>query len=249
MQATSRAMISSASLTWRQLLVATAAATVALLLLSAAILGDKEPAVLAVVGLGGLGLLRLRGGKAGVVLLALLCADVVFWTILEVSNDLLNRGGLQELAIPAALAAVSLAGLVAAVASLVRHWGSASDAAVVGGIGVGALALFLIIMGMGLALGQNLSTGTQPGDITLQAQGAQFSETMLSAQPGEVTVILVNHDLFWHTFTVDQLGLNLAVPGNSARRITFKAAPGMYHFYCAIPGHAGIGMQGTLTVK
>ena len=249
MQATWKATISSASLTWRQMLVAAAATTAVLLLFSATILGDKEPAVLAIVGLLGLGLLWFRDGKAGVVLLALLSADVVFWTILEVSNDLLNRGGAQEVVIPAALAAASLAGLVSAVASLVRRWDSPSDASVVGGIGVGAIALFLIILGTGLALGQNLPSGTQSGDILLQAQGAQFSETVLSAHPGEVTVIVVNHDLFWHTFTINQLGLNLPVPGNSERQITFKARPGTYHFYCAIPGHSALGMQGTLTVK
>jgi uncharacterized cupredoxin-like copper-binding protein len=65
---------------------------------------------------------------------------------------------------------------------------------------------------------------------------------------GTVTSVS-NSDLFWHTFTVDALGVSVQAPVGGEREITFDAAPGVYAFYCAIPGHALIGMRGTLTVK
>jgi uncharacterized cupredoxin-like copper-binding protein len=32
------------------------------------------------------------------------------------------------------------------------------------------------------------------------------------------------------------------------RSASFEAKPGTYEFYCRIPGHATLGMRGTLTV-
>jgi plastocyanin len=64
-----------------------------------------------------------------------------------------------------------------------------------------------------------------------------------------VTVSLANHDLFWHTFTIERLGVNLDVPVGGTRTVTFTAAAGTYKFICTIPGHAAAGMRGTLIVR
>ena len=64
-----------------------------------------------------------------------------------------------------------------------------------------------------------------------------------------MTVSLANHDLFWHTFTIERLGVNLDVPVGGSRSVTFTAALGTYTFICRIPGHAAAGMRGTLTVR
>jgi uncharacterized cupredoxin-like copper-binding protein len=60
---------------------------------------------------------------------------------------------------------------------------------------------------------------------------------------------LDNHDLFWHTFTSDELGVDLKVPMSASQQIQFTAGPGVYHFHCTIPGHDLLGMTGTLTVQ
>ena len=69
-----------------------------------------------------------------------------------------------------------------------------------------------------------------------------------SAGNGRVTVGVRNSDLFWHTFTIDAAGVDVAVPVGAVRQAAFDAAPGSYTFYCKIPGHAQAGMRGTLTV-
>jgi hypothetical protein len=42
---------------------------------------------------------------------------------------------------------------------------------------------------------------------------------------------LANHDLFWHNFTIDELGVDLIVPVGSEREAGFSAPPGTYTFY------------------
>jgi uncharacterized cupredoxin-like copper-binding protein len=51
-----------------------------------------------------------------------------------------------------------------------------------------------------------------------------------------------------HTFTIDELGVDLNVPMGAERSVTFNAPAGEYRFYCGIPGHETIGMYGILTV-
>jgi plastocyanin len=37
-------------------------------------------------------------------------------------------------------------------------------------------------------------------------------------------------------------------PVGRLRAVTFEAKPGTYTYYCRIPGHATLGMRGTLRV-
>jgi plastocyanin len=64
-----------------------------------------------------------------------------------------------------------------------------------------------------------------------------------------VTVALRNRDLFWHTFTIDALRVDIRAPVGRLRSATFEARPGTYSYYCRIPGHSALGMRGTLTVR
>jgi plastocyanin len=81
------------------------------------------------------------------------------------------------------------------------------------------------------------------------AQHTKFDDTTLDATAGRVGVVLNNLDLFWHTFTIRDLGVNLNVPVQAERRIEFDAPAGTYAFVCKIPGHEQAGMEGTLTVS
>jgi plastocyanin len=85
--------------------------------------------------------------------------------------------------------------------------------------------------------------------MVLATEGLKFSSTALSATSGQITVAMANHDLFWHTFTVDALGVDLKVPVGGEQTVTFNAPPGTYTFYCAVPGHDLAGMRGTLVVR
>ncbi|MGI8873369.1 MAG: cupredoxin domain-containing protein, partial [Egibacteraceae bacterium] len=54
-------------------------------------------------------------------------------------------------------------------------------------------------------------------------------------------------DLYAHTFTVDELGVNQTLVADQSARVEITAAPGEYRYYCAIPGHEF--MEGTRLVQ
>ena len=56
---------------------------------------------------------------------------------------------------------------------------------------------------------------------------------------------VTNLDGTRHTFTIDELGVDLSVPPNSEGRVTFTAEPGTYRFYCR--PHE-VDMEGSLVV-
>ncbi len=86
------------------------------------------------------------------------------------------------------------------------------------------------------------------GDVPVEMRNTAFLEKTLNAQGGSISVAVSNHDLFWHTFTIDALHVNVDVPIGANRRVTFSAAPGRYEFYCRVPGHKAAGMKGILIV-
>jgi plastocyanin len=68
------------------------------------------------------------------------------------------------------------------------------------------------------------------------------------AARGPLTVELTNHDLFWHSFTIEQPAVNVDSPVGGVRRVALTLPPGSYRFYCRVPGHRQAGMVGTLRV-
>jgi uncharacterized cupredoxin-like copper-binding protein len=230
----------------RELTIVSGLALAILLAASGVILHDREPLALAVGALLGLACTRIRGGQLGFVLLTLLAADVAFFTVLATAGNLVQPTEPLALGIPAALAATSLLVLVAGITALL---GRPVRAKAARWLGLGAVITVAVVLVVGVALGSAGSPATVTSGIVVRAAGQAFSQTQLAASSGEVTLTVSNSDLFWHTFTIDELGVNVYVPVGAERTVTFKAPPGSYRFYCAIPGHAALGMQGTLTVR
>jgi hypothetical protein len=59
-----------------------------------------------------------------------------------------------------------------------------------------------------------------------------------------VPVVLTNHDLFRHTFTIDQLHVHLEAPPGQHPRGELRRTNGA----CRAYAYAAAGMRGTLTV-
>ena len=207
---------------------------------------DREAIAFAVLYLLGLGLLRFRRGLLGVILLGLLSLDTEFWMATATVSNIQNKEVLMAVVQPLVLAVVSAIVIVAAAASLFQQGRRTAEGGwAIAGVSIGVFAL---TFGVELFL-SSIAVETRASDIALDIHNAAFSSKQVSANSGAVSVNLTNEDLFWHTFTVDQLGVNVALPVNSHRRISFNAAPGTYTFYCAIPGHRQAGMVGTITIK
>ena len=237
------------SFSWRRLLRWAAYGNIIVMVIMGIVLRDRLPLGLAVVAAVSLDLLHFRSGRLGLIVLGLLFADTVVWTLSAVAVNLVEGEELNRLFIPASLSALSMAGLIAALAILVWRRNPESGGQVVRNVALAAPAFFVVVMLAGFVIGSGQTVIGPSPDIELRTENSVFSSSELSSKAGQVTVLVDNHDVWWHTFTIDQLNVNLRLPSSGKRQVTFTAAPGTYKFYCAIPGHSVLGMVGTLTVR
>jgi plastocyanin len=243
-------------LSWRWLALVAAAVDLVLLAAVGIGRGDFEALAVGALLLVAAGLTRWRRGIAGLVLLAFLMADVTAFMLPAALSNATAGESLGGVALPATLAASSLAGLAAAFVAAVRAWRgrtvSSPGPAARGPAALAAgtvLALAAVLGAVAVAGPREPSGAAGSQRIALRAARTAYSTTTLHARPGAVTVSLANRDLFWHTFTIQRLGVNVGVPVGGTRSVSFTVAPGTYTFMCTIPGHAAAGMRGTLTVR
>ncbi len=234
---------------WRRLAVLAALADILVLLGYGVTRGDREALAFAVVILVGLGLLRFGSGLLGLLVLAALFVDIEFWMFPAANGNATYRVGLVDLLVPGSLVAFSLAGFVGAVGGIVHLRDPAAGRGAAGPTGV--LAVVFVVASLGLVW---LMTDAAPqvapeGAVEVQTVNIAYVPKTLQASSGKVTVAVRNRDLFWHTFTIDRLGVDIKAPVGRLRSATFEARPGTYSFYCRLPTHAALGMRGTLTVR
>jgi plastocyanin len=213
---------------------------------------DREAlafAVLFAIGVVILARARQRRGvyTATVIILGLLFADVAFWMITATWSNARNHEQLLYIVEPLALACASAAGLIAVAGCLVDRRDRAAQRAT-GAVTIGAIATFVLCLGAAAVTGWGKEQTQGPNDLTVKIHNTAYSNTNITAASRQVTLYVTNDDLFWHTITIDQLGVELPLPVGSHRRITFTAPSGTYTFYCRIPGHRQAGMVGTLTI-
>jgi len=108
-------------LTWPRLLLAAAAGLVVLPLGQAILRGDREALARAVVIVLGLVLLRRGTGVFGAVFLSLVFGDFLVWTMWAAMNNLRHGEEPEDVTLPAVLAVLSLSGLIACWAVIVRR--------------------------------------------------------------------------------------------------------------------------------
>ncbi len=80
-----------------------------------------------------------------------------------------------------------------------------------------------------------------------------FSTKSLSAKPGKVTIDFTNTSSLEHNLTVASssgtvVGATPTFRGGT-KTLVLNLQPGVYKFYCSVPGHREAGMEGTLTVS
>jgi plastocyanin len=241
--------IGSGLVGWRRLTVVASLANAVVLFGYGLARGDREALVFAVIMLAGIGLLRVGSGVLGLVVLAALYVNIEFWMFPAANGNATYRVGLAELAVPASLVAFSLVGFIGAVAGLVHLRNPAAGRGIAAPTGVIAVVFVLTSLGLVWAMTDAEPQVVPEGAIEVQTTNVAFVPESLRATAGEVTVAVRNRDLFWHTFTIDELGVDLTAPVGRLRTATFEAQPGTYSYYCRIPGHTALGMRGRLVVR
>jgi len=219
-----------------------------LLFAAGAYLRDAEALAFAVVVLLTLAWIFLRPGRiVPVVVRTLIFADVAIWMVPAAFTNAVNHGSVVSILLPGALGTSAVVGLIAAAGFLISRGNQAAGSRIARGVAALALAVILALGGVAAA---TASSATLSGKaLVVSATNARFSATTLTADHGTVTIDFTNNDLFWHTFTVPALGIDIRTPVKGHGQVSVKAQPGSYEFFCAIPGHKSIGMRGTLTVN
>ena len=84
--------------------------------------------------------------------------------------------------------------------------------------------------------------------VTVTASEFKFKLSKLSVPHGTVVFTVANKGKIPHDFKINGKKTSLIKPGKSAKlTVTFKA--GKFKYLCTVPGHAALGMKGTLTAK
>jgi uncharacterized cupredoxin-like copper-binding protein len=84
--------------------------------------------------------------------------------------------------------------------------------------------------------------------VTVTATDFKFKLSKTAVPHGKVTFTVVNKGKTDHDFKINGKKTALIGKGKSAKlTVTFKA--GKFKYLCTVPGHAALGMKGTLTVK
>jgi plastocyanin len=241
--------IGSGLLGWRRLTVVAALANAVVLFGYGLTRGDREALVYALIMLVGIGLLRVGSGVLGLLVLAALFVNIGFWMFPAANGNAMYRVGQAELVVPASLVAFSLAGFIGAVAGLVHLRDPAAGRGAAAPTGIIAVVFVFASLGLVWGMTDAESQVVPEGALEVQTTNVAYVPDTLRAAGGEVTVAVRNRDLFWHTFTIDALGVDVTAPVGRLRTVTFEARPGTYSYYCRIPGHATLGMRGRLTVR
>ncbi len=146
---------------------------------TAIILDDLLAAVLAAVVLLGLGLLRFRRGWFGVALLGLVFVEPLIWTLSGAVSNILRGERFVAIIIPSALATLSLTGVIAAGAVVIRRRDPSAGEKWAPRIGIGAAILFVLFVAASFFVRREGQPAVQPTDISLEAENGSGEHGLL----------------------------------------------------------------------
>lgn len=178
----------------------------------------------------GLFLLR-RTTRAGVILILVATAVTAYLTWWQVFHLLMPRAFFEFA--PALLWLLStVLGVIAAICALAQGRESTPSGAArtlaVGGLVLlfagGTISAYLRYTYTGAAKGA--------GDLSVVSPDFSFRPQRLQAEAGEIVVHYRNSDAATHSFSIDELGVSLFLPGGTQDRVRFRADRGTYTFYC-----------------
>jgi plastocyanin len=94
--------------------------------------------------------------------------------------------------------------------------------------------------------GTSLRLAANPGGLI------SYDVKQLSAKAGAVTITMANASPVEHDVAVEQGGKTLGATSpftGGSRTLTLNLKPGTYTFFCTVPGHRRLGMEGTIKVS
>jgi len=95
-------------------------------------------------------------------------------------------------------------------------------------------------------------TSGEAREITVEGSEYSYSPTSIKVEAGEkIRLTFKNTGNLPHNFTIDELGVRTrTIAGGQTDVVEFTAdKSGTFAFYCSIPGHKQLGMEGDLEVQ
>lgn len=231
---------------WRSLLVRAAVVQIIINVVVIALSGEIIPPLVAVAVLLIVGLSLIGGRtKVGAAILGIVSLLHLVTSAPFVIGNLGHPDSFFDFFLGWALIVSSVVGAAAAV-PVWRGTDSEGGRARLALVASGLLLVILAAVGAVATL-TTKSVVAAEGDVAVAAEDAEFTPADLEAESGEVGIHVDNRDQLRHTFTIDELDVNLELPAGKGARTSFSADPGEYAFHCAVPGHED--MKGTLTLR
>lgn len=219
---------------WRRLQAIAAFGAIASLLVPMLIEGSFEGFFVAMIAPFVIGLLLLlRWRRVGAIWLGVVSLAELLTSAPFLGEALIHPESMTDF-LP--LVVFTLSTLIASVAAIpafrrgVRP-DSRSRSAVVTAALAGLILVVTATVSVVAASGVD-SAQAQAGDIRMTTKDFVFDPTRITATGGSVAVVVTNDDTTRHTFTIDELGVDLNLPPNSTQRVAFAADAGTYRFYC-----------------
>ena len=180
--------------------------------------------------------------RAGPITVLIVMVLLILMNVESLIEDLGHPESFMNFAVfGVAVLVLALSAIVGSVATLV----SASDGAATAFayIAVGVIVVAVAVSAIAaLSLEDDTAAG---GDLLVTAEDVEFSPVALTGS-GTIGVFVENKDPFRHTFTIEDLGVDIELPASTDRRVEFTGEPGEYEFTCKVVGHED--MKGTLTI-
>ncbi|HVF12339.1 MAG TPA: cupredoxin domain-containing protein [Actinomycetota bacterium] len=136
----------------------------------------------------------------------------------------------------------ALIAIVACIASIVAHRRNSLSESAVGGertairIVLAVVAVAAIVSGGLTFAGKETASGTS-ADATIATKDFKFSPKELKVAGGS-TILVRNSDPFFHTFTIEELDIDIKLTAGDEVEVALPATTGTYRFYC-IPHSSG----------
>jgi uncharacterized cupredoxin-like copper-binding protein len=111
-----------------------------------------------------------------------------------------------------------------------------------------SLATVLVVVGAVAAPALGARSHAASTSVSVTATDFHFKLSKTSVPHGTVIFTITNKGKIPHDFKIVGKKTPLILPGKSAKlKVVLKAGKAAY--LCTVPGHAQLGMKGTLTVK
>jgi plastocyanin len=197
-----------------------------------------------------------RGWRWSPLLGALISALIIGSNPAIIINDLTHPEAFHFFVSVLVAVAIAVVGIIAGISATIQNYRSQERRTPrVMVPALVALATFCLGATLVGALPRETSSGVSPEMLAalpaIVTPEFHFDQTKITTKVGTTTALrLDNPHSAQHSFDVDEINVHVPVaPGKQSLILFTPTTPGSYTFYCAIPGHRELGMEGTLVVE